>query len=649
MSKNKPELSARTAGALQDLNALVGRYNAYTQAIDNGLSLGTFKDAEITSRYHDSCLSVIDGLGTQEFRNHLTSEQKVTLVNAINSSSLEVVKLAENQVDKDKLTLIAAKIEASLKGFELPLSLGGPSDELELYALEQDHYAQIIDITKKSLLELAGQDVQPEAYAEQIKILINQKAKDIFPEGQLEDVRKIIEQGSKPSKQNRFESSELPVLAQTAVQSSNNLIEILEQNKQKAISQDIIISVIASIEASGTKVGPKQTKILIKELTPMLNKSLSDLDPDYVQNNKGIIIAEIEKSIVSKSMTTSNRLGGLYIREAKIAEVLVNLNDNHIDRSDQYRINKIEQGLSTSPDSVIEAKLSELNIERAANVKHDINKISDQDLVTMRKENPQQFDDIVLNRKNTVSDSQTIVNEVINEAIQKLEAHNGVKVDKDKIQKFKEQLSPALSKLDPEYLKAQSDIISSSLQKDMYKNKSMGSFIGRPFSVTTNNLSAISNKLTNQHKEASHKFETNMVKSSISKLSETNAQLEERLSKLEVTKAREVKYKASAVSSEDLLKMRKENPARFDKIILGVKQAQGKTSSNKDFAKQNIIDKAKGIGNVIAKSPSKALTPPPSLVAPAKTKANTASKGGGAAEIIFNTALLKIRNLFNII
>jgi len=46
MSKNKPELSARTAGALQDLNALVGRYNAYTQAIDNGLSLGTFKDAE---------------------------------------------------------------------------------------------------------------------------------------------------------------------------------------------------------------------------------------------------------------------------------------------------------------------------------------------------------------------------------------------------------------------------------------------------------------------------------------------------------------------------------------------------------------------------------------------------------------------------
>ncbi|MDP5020916.1 MAG: hypothetical protein NWP91_04205, partial [Rickettsiaceae bacterium] len=449
MSKNQPELSVRTAGALKDLGALVGRYNAYTQAIDNGLSLGAFKDAEIASRYHDSCLSVIDGLGAQEFRNHLTSEQKVALVNAINSSSAEIVNFTETQVDKNKLTIITAKLEASLKGFELPLSLGGPVDELTLYSLDKADYSKIINITKQSLLELSGQNIQPEDYAEQIKILINQKAKDVFPEEQLEDVRKIIEQGTKPSKKNRFESSELPVLAQAAVQASNALIEILEQNKQNALSRDILVSVIESIEADGSKVSPKQAKILIKELTPMLNKALSELDPDYVRNNRGVLVAEIEKRILSKSMVTSNRLDGLYIREAKIAEVLVNLNDNHIDRSDQYRINKIEQGLNTLPDSVIEAKLSELNIEKAANLKQDITNISDQDLVTMRKENPQQFDDIFLNRKNTVSDSQKVVDEVINEAIHKLEEQNGVKVDKDRAQKFKEQLSPALSKLDP--------------------------------------------------------------------------------------------------------------------------------------------------------------------------------------------------------
>ena len=66
------------------------------------------------------------------------------------------------------------------------------------------------------------------------------------------------------------------------------------------------MSVIESIEADGSKVSPKQAKILIKELTPMLNKALSELDPDYVRNNRGVLVAEIEKRILSKRIITND-------------------------------------------------------------------------------------------------------------------------------------------------------------------------------------------------------------------------------------------------------------------------------------------------------------------------------------------------------
>lgn len=266
MGKNKNELSSRTKGALKDLNALVGRYDSYVESISRGLETGTFKDSEIISRHHDSCLSIIDGLGAQEFRNHLTSEQKVDLVNAIRASSAEVINLAESQQEKDKLNLITAKLEASLKGFELPLSVGGPSNELDFYSIDSDEYPKIIELTKQALQELAGQDIPPEQFPEQITSLIKEKAKGVFPPEQLEDIGKIIEQGNKPSKQHKFENSEIPLLAEAAAKTSKNLIGILESNKQKAIAQDIIVNAIKSIEDSGHKVDPKQTKKILNTL-----------------------------------------------------------------------------------------------------------------------------------------------------------------------------------------------------------------------------------------------------------------------------------------------------------------------------------------------------------------------------------------------
>ena len=64
----------------------------------------------------------------------------------------------------------------------------------------------------------------------------------------------------------KFENSEIPLLAEAAAKTLKNLIGILESNKQKAIAQDIIVNAIKSIEDSGHKVDPKQTKKILNTL-----------------------------------------------------------------------------------------------------------------------------------------------------------------------------------------------------------------------------------------------------------------------------------------------------------------------------------------------------------------------------------------------
>ena len=90
-----------------------------------------------------------------------------------------------------------------------------------------------------------------------------------------------------------------------------------------------------------------------------------------------------------------------------------------------------------------------------------------------------QFDKIVLGRDNPVKEPKAaIIDGIIKGAIDKLKEENGVKLTPEREdylkKKFKKELSPALSKLDPEYLKTHSQTISSDIQKELYENKSTG-------------------------------------------------------------------------------------------------------------------------------------------------------------------------------
>lgn len=275
------------------------------------------------------------------------------------------------------------------------------------------------------------------------------------------------------------------------------------------------------------------------------------------------------------------------------------------------QIDKIETNLSAHAlkDSQLAEKLTELEVEKAKSVRYDINKLSDKDLAQMRKENPVQFDKTVLGRDNPVKEpKEAIIDKIISEAIDNLKKENGVglKPEREKYlkDKFTQELSPALSKLDPEYLKKESQAISRDLQKELYDNKSTGYRFGMAFSVSTESLSSISGGITAKNQQRSNEFEVSTIRSALTTLQPSNTQFEGRLTDLAVEKAKATKFKASAITGENLLAMRKENPARFDKVVLGV----GK--------ERTPIDLAKTIGATVREKEKEALSHPPTLRQP---------------------------------
>jgi hypothetical protein len=196
-----------------------------------------------------------------------------------------------------------------------------------------------------------------------------------------------------------------------------------------------------------------------------------------------------------------------------------------------------------------------------------------------------QFDKIVLGRDNPTKEKSkaTIIDGIINDAIGKLKEENGVSLTPEREKylkdKFTQELSPALSKLDPEYLQTNSKKISSDLQKELYENKSSGYRFGMAFSVSTESLATIPDGITAKNQKESDALEVSTIRSALVTLHPTNIEFESKLTELAVEKAKATKF--SNITGENLLAMRKENPARFDKVVLGV----GKERTSIDLAK----------------------------------------------------------------
>lgn len=373
---------------------------------------------------------------------------------------------------------------------------------------------------------------------------------------------------------------------------------------REIVANAVVRDAIKKLEKeNGYTISEGETQKIFNKLSP----ALAELDAEYLKQNFEKVSGQIQKEVVAKSTVTAKVLGGIYIREGNLDKIAANISDTHLDKSDQMQIDKIEKSFLTNAlkDSEIATKLTELEVEKAKASRYDVNKLSDHDLAKMRKENPVQFDKIVLGRDNPTKEKPkaTIIDEIIKDAIDKLKGENGVKLTVEREEylkkKFTKELSPALSKLDPEYLKKESQAISRDLQKELYDNKSTGYRFGMAFSVSTESLSSISGGITAKNQQRSNEFEVSTIRSALTTLQPSNTQFEGRLTDLAVEKAKATKFKASAITGENLLAMRKENPARFDKVVLGV----GK--------ERTPIDLAKTIGATVREKEKEALSHPP--------------------------------------
>lgn len=365
------------------------------------------------------------------------------------------------------------------------------------------------------------------------------------------------------------------------------------------VANSIVQDAIKKIEKEGGyKISESQAQKIVDKLSP----ALAQLDSEYLKKYSSVISGEIQKEILAKSTVTANIFGGVHIRESNLDKIADKLLDRHLDESDKYQIKIINDKLFGMKDSKVAAKLTDLGVEKAKASKYDVSLISDQDLAQMRKENPVQFDKVVFGKDNPVKNPKEVIDSVIDKAVDKLKTENGVKLSPEKEAylrvKFKKELTPALSKLDPEYLKEQTDIISSNIQKDLYKNKSIGYSFGQEFSVATENLAKISESITTNYQQSSNQFEVDKVKTLLIDTKKKQIpSLKKSLTDLAVEKAKGVVFKPKDMNPENLLEMRKENPARFDKVVLGVGKEKAPIVASKRLS---AVEQAKEISTHIS-------------------------------------------------
>ena len=109
----------------------------------------------IAGRYSSS-MSTIEALGARALMSFLPTEEIQNLVNDIHKAENAHRNFISNDRDAQKSRLSAAKTEAALKGYALPVSKGGPYDEITLSTPFTDEEREIaFSVAKKSLLALS--------------------------------------------------------------------------------------------------------------------------------------------------------------------------------------------------------------------------------------------------------------------------------------------------------------------------------------------------------------------------------------------------------------------------------------------------------------------------------------------------------------
>jgi hypothetical protein len=350
--------------------------------------------------------------------------------------------------------------------------------------------------------------------------------------------------------------------------------EDLANELAKMKAERLINEAIAQME-SKYKVTYKPE--IAEKIKKNLEPSVTALGSEYMEANRRQLTDFLSASIRNRQGYLARATGNYPTSDLeKVARQFSAEYQPLADLHQQESIDRSLRGLQMANSKIAE-KLTELGVEKAKALKYDAAKIPDEDLVRMRRENPEQFDRIVLERAEIVPDRQLVVDLIIDRAVYKLTANNGVTLtperERDLKSKFKEQLTPALSKLDTGFLQDQSENISDNIQKKLYQNRSLGYSFGGQFSVAGKSLVKISNGIIADYQKPSADFELQTLRLGMGASQANNTELEKRLNALAVEKASAVKYNANEITSKDLREIRQQNPTLFDQVVLEKKPA----------------------------------------------------------------------------
>lgn len=232
--------------------------------------------------------------GKEGIRGYLSSENIDSLTDQINKQLETCIKLEVSPTKQAKMRFAAANLEASLKGFELPLEKNTAFDNLSYTGLEeQEILGKAIPAVKEAIVKLNGEHVSREQYAQSIikeALEILQKDSKVSVES-LKKYENFITQGDKSKKlvNGEFQPAVIPEKTDQLAEEATKAKEAMNKNMLEAEQ----VTIENPYSAIDNKLNPNNGKLANDNLKIKIEKYFAPLlesnNPALVNGTKKIL------------------------------------------------------------------------------------------------------------------------------------------------------------------------------------------------------------------------------------------------------------------------------------------------------------------------------------------------------------------------
>ncbi len=415
---SKTTLSPSAIGLIGDIKNCVVTNTTKARVIEQ--SAKTY-DEMISGKY-DSSMSTIEGLGARALMSFLPHEEIQKLVDDIHNTEQIHREFLTDKETAYKGQLSAARTEAALKGFVLPVSLGGPYDEISRDlkgAGITDAEAKIaFDVTKKMMLELAGQELTSEEYLKQAKERYSEILKRDYHElapDRVEAIQEYVDHGIKKKQGQSLPELEKVQIREAALKTRQEFSKIFNSHEKNILTTQVASSIMSGvIKQIEEKQKIKLTPEMVEQITQALVPTLAKLDSDYLKEKKELLTKELVSSLQSGRDHVYGLVGSYKIVPKELGNIAKKIDTIHQPQALEFFSKKIESAMlyQNMTNQTIADKLNSFTEATGITTKFDAKTLpSTKDIVKLRQSNPKIFD-TVFNAKKISSQVMHKVQEI---------------------------------------------------------------------------------------------------------------------------------------------------------------------------------------------------------------------------------------------